>query len=126
MSTNSSQDGPHALGKHGEDIAVEALAGAGYQILARNWQAAAGEVDVIAYHRHHLVAIEIKTRMGTRYGTPLGSLTAYQLLRIQKGLLHYKQTVYPRFAHTPIRVDLVGVLIDDDGDVTAELLQDVT
>ena len=125
MTTNPSQHSPHALGKHGEDIAVEALAGAGYQILAHNWQAAAGEVDVIAYHRHHLVAIEIKTRLGTGYGDPLGSVTSRQLRRVQKGLLNYKQSVYPKFAHTPIRVDLVGVLVDDDGDVTAELLQDV-
>lgn len=125
MTTNPSHSTPQALGTYGEETAINALARAGYQILEHNWQAAAGEVDVIAYNRHQLVAIEIKTRMGTGFGDPIGSVTPHQLRRIHRGLLHYKQSVYPKYAHTPIRVDIVGVLIDRDGDVTAELLQDV-
>lgn len=126
MTTNPSHDTPQTLGKYGEEIAVEALANAGYHVLRQNWQADAGEVDVIAYHRHHLVAIEIKTRLGTGFGDPLGAVTPQQLRRVQRGLLQYKQSVYPKYAHTPIRVDIVGVLVDSDGDVTAELLQDVS
>lgn len=125
MTINPSHSTSQALGKYGEEIATDALAQAGYQILEHNWQADAGEVDAIAYHRHHLVAIEFKTRMGTGFGDPLASVTPLQLRRIQRGLLDYKQSVYPKYAHTPIRVDIVGVLVDADGDVTAELLQDV-
>lgn len=126
MTINPSQSTAQALGTYGEDVAIDALAVAGYQILERNWQADAGEVDVIAYHRHHLVAIEIKTRLGTRFGDPVGSVTPTQLRRVQKGLLHFKQSVYPKYAHTPIRVDIVGVHVDNHGDVSAELLQDVS
>jgi len=125
MTTNPSQNQDTALGTYGEELASESLAAAGYRILKLNWQADAGEVDIIAYHRQQLVAIEVKTRSGAGYGDSLGSVTPRQLRRIQRGLLQYKQTVYPRFAHTPIRVDIVGILVDADGETTAELLQDV-
>ena len=125
MTTNPSQDQHNTLGEYGEELASESLAAAGYQILERNWQAAAGEVDIIAYHRHQLVAIEVKTRAGTGYGDPLGSVTPHQVRRIQRGLLQFKQSVYPRYAHTPIRIDIVGILIDANGEATAELLQDM-
>lgn len=126
MKINPSQMSPHALGQYGENIAINALVSVGYKILERNWQADAGEVDAIAYHRHRLVAVEIKTRLGTGFGDPIGSVTAQQLRRIQLGLVHYKRAVFPKYAHTPISVDIVGVLVDSHGDVTAELLQDVS
>lgn len=125
MTTKPSHANAHHLGKLGEEYAVEALASAGYRILQRNWRAASGEVDIIAYHRNQLVAIEVKTRKGSGYGDPLESVSAYQLKRIQRGLLDYKQTVYPQYAYTPIRTDIVGVVVDQHGDFTAELVQDV-
>ena len=48
MTINPSQHDHTALGRHGEELATEALAGAGYQILEHNWLASTGEVDVIA------------------------------------------------------------------------------
>lgn len=125
MTTNPSQNQDTALGTYGEELASESLAAAGYRILKLNWQADAGEVDIIAFHRQQLVAIEVKTRSGAGYGDPLGSVTPRQLRRIQRGPLQYKQSVYPKYAHTPIRVDIVGILVDADGETTAELLQDV-
>lgn len=126
MTTNPSQHTHTDLGVYGEELAAEALANAGYQILERNWQTTVGEVDIIAYHRHQLVAIEVKTRTGTGYGDPLAAMTASQLRRIQRGLLHFKRSVYPKYAHTAIRVDLVGLEIDEHGDANAELIQDVS
>ena len=125
MITNSSQQQPTGLGTYGEEVACEALAAAGYHILERNWKAAAGEVDIIAYHRQQLVAVEVKTRAGTDYGDPLVSVTRHQVRRIQRGLLQFKQTVYPKYAHTPLRIDIVGIVVDHNGEATAELLQDV-
>src|SRR5699024_408577 len=125
MKTNSSHNYYPDLATHGEELASEALAAAGYQILERNWQAAAGEVDIIAYHQQQLVAIEVKTRSGIGFGNPLETVTSTQLRRIQRGLLHFKRTVYPKYAHTPLRDDVVGILIDSDGEPTSELLQDV-
>ncbi len=125
MTINPSQYDPTTLGDYGEEVAAQALADAGYRILEQKWQATAGEVDIIAYHRQQLVAVEVKTRLGVGFGDPLGSVTATQLRRIQRGLLDYKRSVYPNFAHSPIRVDVVGILVDVNGESIAELLQDV-
>lgn len=125
MTINPSQNDHIALGHYGEEIAIEALTNAGYRILEHNWPAPTGEVDIIAYQRQQLVALEVKTRSGMGFGDPLGSVSATQLRRIQRGLLHYKQAVYPRYAHTSMRIDVVGILIDSSGEITADLLQDV-
>lgn len=125
MTTNPSQHSATELGMFGEDIAAEALAAAGYRILIRRWLDTAGEVDIIAYHRQQLVAIEVKTRRGTDYGDPLAAVTPHQLRRIQRGLLRYKQSVYPKYAHSSVRIDILGITVDAAGDVTAELLEDV-
>lgn len=125
MTLNPSQYRPIDRGTHGEEVAVEALAKAGYQIIERNWRADAGEIDIIAQHRGALVAVEVKTRTGTGYGDPLAAVTPHQLRRIQRSLLHYKYAVHPRYALAPLRVDVVGVLLDTHGNARIELLQDV-
>lgn len=125
MTIKPSQNDHTVLGQYGEELAIEALTDAGYRILEHNWPAPTGEVDVIAYQRQQLVAIEVKTRRGMGFGDPMASVSAMQLRRIQRGLLHYKQAVYPRYAHTSMRVDVVGILIDNNGEITADLLQDV-
>ena len=44
--------------------------GCGFRILDRNWRCADGEIDIVAVERHTFVVCEVKTRSGTRYGTP--------------------------------------------------------
>ena len=41
-----------------------------YRILDRNWRCAEGEIDIVAVDRRTFVVCEVKTRSGTRYGTP--------------------------------------------------------
>ena len=59
------------LGREGEQAAVTYLEGCGFRILDRNWRCADGEIDIVAVERHTFVVCEVKTRSGTRYGTPL-------------------------------------------------------
>ncbi|MCX6433759.1 MAG: YraN family protein, partial [Actinobacteria bacterium] len=50
-----------ALGRYGEDLAVEHLRRQGLTILARNWRCPTGELDVIARDGSALVICEVKT-----------------------------------------------------------------
>src|ERR1700760_3087800 len=59
------------LGKEGEQAAVGYPEERGFRILDRNWRCADGEIDIVAVERHTFVVCEVKTRSGTRYGTPL-------------------------------------------------------
>lgn len=59
------------LGKEGERIAAQYLKRKGYKLVERNYRCAAGEVDLIVLDRRVIVFVEVKTRSGDRFGTPL-------------------------------------------------------
>ena len=51
-----------AVGTDGEDATCELLAQRGYEIVARNYRAGRGEIDIIARSERHIVFVEVKTR----------------------------------------------------------------
>ena len=68
-----------ALGKLGEHIASHHLKSAGYSILARNWRATAGEVDLVAVDGDCLVICEVKTRRSLSHGHPSEAVDAVRV-----------------------------------------------
>jgi putative endonuclease len=72
-----------ALGQWGEEIAARYLVGKGYTIIARNFHAAHGEIDIIAGKDDALFFVEVKTRSSHRFAYPEESVT----LRKQAHLL---------------------------------------
>ena len=59
------------LGRYGEQLAADHLAGLGMQVLARNWRCREGELDLVVRDVDGtLVFVEVKTRSGTGYGEP--------------------------------------------------------
>ncbi len=58
------------LGKDGEVIARRYLEQQDYEILETNWRLGHLEADIIAYHNHHIVFVEVKTRTSDAYGSP--------------------------------------------------------
>src|SRR5262249_59826134 len=62
------------LGRDGEQAAVNYLESCGFRILDRNWRCADGEIDIVAADRRTFVVCEVKTRSGTRVGTPLDAV----------------------------------------------------
>lgn len=63
-----------STGKLGEDIAVEHLAGMGYEILERNFRCPLGEIDIVARDHETLVFVEVRSRRTDNYGSPLESI----------------------------------------------------
>ncbi len=53
-----------------EDLAEEYLRGRGCVILARNWRARAGEIDIVARDGRELVFVEVKGKRGLGWGRP--------------------------------------------------------
>ena len=64
------------LGKAGEDLAAAVLKKQGYKILERNYVTPLGEIDLVARQGKTLVIIEVKTRKGTRFGSPQEAVSA--------------------------------------------------
>lgn len=70
------------VGAWGEQAAAEYLERNGYIILARNFRAQHGEVDIIARQDKVLVFVEVKTRSSNQYGFPEHSVTPKKRMHI--------------------------------------------
>lgn len=71
------------LGKWGEDLAAERLAGEGYVIVERNWRRRGGEIDIIARAPDGtLCFVEVRTSRGLRFGGAAASVTPLKRRRM--------------------------------------------
>jgi putative endonuclease len=102
-------------GSHGEDLASVHLAQRGYEIVARGWRCARGEVDIIAREGACWVFVEVKTRHGQRAGLPEEGLTPRKAAR----LVELAQTYLAECALGEVdwRIDLVAIELDAHGAV---------
>jgi putative endonuclease len=64
-------NGKLLLGKAGERLAEQYLRKKGYKIVERNYRCTVGELDLIVLDQRVVVFVEVKTRTGHGFGTPL-------------------------------------------------------
>ena len=92
MAVNS---GRLLLGKEGERVAERYLQGKGYKLVQRNYRCSAGELDLVVLDRRVVVFVEVKTRTGSGFGSPLEAvefrkqrkmIQAAQFFLAEKGL----------------------------------------
>lgn len=101
-------DPRHALGLRVEAIVAERLAMMGWQILARRWKVAEGELDLVAVDPiGTLVGLEVRSRSTARSGSALESVDRRHLARLRAALVRY--AIREPFLHRDLRVDLVAV-----------------
>ena len=89
------------VGQRGEQYAAEYLKQHGFRILDRNYHCRYGEVDLVAEDAKYLVFVEVKTRSGTRFGTPAQAVTAEKQRKLtitaQRWLMTHETQRQPRF-----------------------------
>ena len=112
-----------ALGKEGEQAAVDYLVGCGFRILDRNWRCAEGELDIVAVERRVFVVCEVKTRSGVGYGTPLEAVTWEKQKRLRRLAIEWLTAHGIRFEQ--VRVDVVGLVRKRTGGFTVEHVRGV-
>jgi putative endonuclease len=96
------------VGKFGEWLAAEHLVDSGMRLVARNWRCPLGEIDIIAQDGDTVVFCEVKTRRGTRYGTPAAAVVQAKQQRLRRLAAEWLRTT-GHHAHE-IRFDVVSVL----------------
>jgi putative endonuclease len=111
------------LGKEGEQAAVSYLEGRGFWILDRNWRCADGEIDIVAADQRTFVVCEVKTRSGTRFGTPLDAVGQAKRRRLRRLAAQWLSAHGVRFDQ--IRIDVVGLLRDGADGFTIEHVRGV-
>lgn len=102
-----------AVGQYGEKIVARSLEQDGWEVLARNWRTARGELDLIARDGDALVAIEVKTRRGLGYGSPLEAVTPAKVARLRQLVAAWLAEQPESFSQ--VRIDVVGVMIPRAG-----------
>lgn len=96
------------LGEWGEEVAVRYLTRRGYEVLARRWRCAAGEIDIVARHGGMLTFIEVRTRSGNDPGMAAESITDAKCARLKK-LAGAFLELHNLPADTPWRIDVVAI-----------------
>lgn len=116
--------GKRTLGARGEMLAAEYLQGIGCEILARNWRfGRTGELDLVVREGDTVVAVEVKTRSGIGYGTPLEAITQSKAGRLRTLLLGWVRENRPGAAR--LRIDAVAVLLTADSAPRIEHLRGI-
>ena len=111
------------LGRAGEQVAADYLERAGLRILDRNWRCADGEIDIVAAERRVLVVCEVKTRSGTRFGTPLEAISRNKRTRLRRLAVQWLAAHGVLFDE--VRIDVIGLLKDTAGEFQIEHVRGV-
>ena len=94
-------------GREAEESACRFLRGKGYEIVARNWRTARGELDIVARDGPALVFVEVKARSGTGFGGPEAAVHPSK----QRRLIAAARAFLSETASTlPARFDVVAIL----------------
>ena len=122
-----------ALGKLGEQLAVQYLLKQGYKIIERNFRKRYGEIDIVAQDPstrsgevgETLVFVEVKTRYPNNFGSPEEAITPWKLKSLIKSAEYYKM-LHPELPDL-LRIDFVGVEFGEDGRVKEiKLIRNIT
>jgi putative endonuclease len=100
---------PHlAAGRAAEAAAARHLERSGYRLLASNFRAKGGELDLVAMDGAALAIVEVRYRASDRFGGAAASVTSVKrgrIVRAARALLAAK----PALARLPARFDVVEV-----------------
>ncbi len=94
-------------GEDYEDRAARWLGERGMQLVARNFSARTGEIDIIARDREHLVFLEVRARSNRAFNTAAGSVDRRKQQRILRTAQLFLQR-HPDLRHLPCRFDVIA------------------
>ena len=98
------------LGARGEERAADWYRAAGYDVVARNWRCAEGELDLVVGRPGELVFCEVKTRSSDRFGVPAEAVTIAKQRRLRMLAARFlSDHVLAGTAGRNIRFDVVAV-----------------
>ncbi len=115
-------DPRHRLGVKGEKIALEFLERRGWRLLHHRFRMGRLEIDLVAEKGGVVVFVEVKTRFGDRFGSPLEAVTWAKRREISR-VAHAWIDRHGR-DHYGYRMDVVGVTIRPTGPPFVEHVQD--
>lgn len=105
-------------GRVGEEIAKKFLLEKGFEIIEQNYSIDMGEIDLIALHNNWLVFVEVKLKVGDRFGTPEEMISKgkiWQIKRVAEMWLLNNEKMRRKYPQQ--RIDAVCIVTDGDYNV---------
>jgi len=102
-------------GKEGEEIAREFLIKKGFNLIESNYSNNLGEIDLIMTDKDWLVFVEVKLKVGDKFGHPeemIGKNKLSRIKRIAEGFLVLESPIASKFEK--YRIDAVCVVLNED------------
>src|SRR3972149_2761463 len=108
----------YQLGKKGERIAADFLKKNGFEIIEYNFHTRFGEIDLVAVDKDKLIFVEVKTKVGEKFGSPEEMISKnkfWQIQRTAEAYLLSKPEMRQKFPMQ--RIDAVAIVLAEDGEV---------
>ena len=99
------------IGDKGEGIAAKFLRKEGLEVLAVNYWAKAGEIDIVAEDAGTLVFVEVKTRSSEGRGMPEEAINLRKIRKLTRLAQRYIKT--KALSGKKARFDVVSILIKE-------------
>jgi putative endonuclease len=102
-------------GKIGETIAREYLESKGFNIIDQNYSNDLGEIDLIVTQGNFIVFVEVKMKIGDKYGIPEEMITKgklWQIRRVAEIWLLNNEKLKRKFPQQ--RIDAICMIFDED------------
>ena len=97
----------NALGKKGEELAIDFLVKNNYKILEKNYRYAKAEVDIIAQKNEILAVVEVKTRSTDYFGNPEDFVNPKKIKLLLTAIDKY---VVENNLEVEVRFDIIAII----------------
>lgn len=96
-------------GKEGEQAVAVEYQRRGYEVVARNWRAREGELDLVCFDALNstIVFCEVKTRSSSRFGGALEAVDQRRVKRLRNAAARYLAEHKPHISN--VRFDVAAV-----------------
>jgi putative endonuclease len=119
--------GNQALGSAGEEIAAHWLTDHGFRIVARNVRTPYGELDIVAQKNGEVHVVEVKTRRGIGYGTPLEAIDVRKQQHLRRSTMAALEAGIPGLGRSArgTHIDAMSIIMGDSSEPSIEFLEDI-
>lgn len=103
----------YSKGKNGEQLALEYLTNKGFVLKDKNFRTNWGEIDLIMANKNTLVFVEVKLKVGDKYGNPEEMISKSKINKIKQLANYYvssKNNCSRKFK--TYRLDAVCIVLD--------------
>ena len=105
----------YKTGKEGEEIARKFLVQKGVRLIESNYSNKLGEIDLIMLDKEVLVFVEVKLKIGDKFGSPEEMISKYklsQIRRVAETFLVLNPDISKRLVK--YRIDAVCIVLNED------------